>query len=142
MRTCLFVSMLVGSGPAIAATPDGLSVTDAWFVRTSTHAVNGFFKVKNDSETAVLITGWQSPACSRLTFNESGGISPGNHPAPLNQVTVPPKDALVFVPGGYHLICDGPNSAIEVGRTVPVTMSFRSGKTLTAQFAVRERHKS
>jgi copper(I)-binding protein len=52
-------------------------------------------------------------------------------------VDVAPGAKISFAPGGYHLMCMGAKPAIRPGAKVPVTLIFKSGEKLTADFDVR-----
>lgn len=56
---------------------------------------------------------------------------------PVESVTVAAHGALHFAPGGYHMMCMSPSDAMTVGATVPVTLKFADGETITAQFPVK-----
>ena len=130
--------LLTGSGAAPAGPPQGVTISDGYFVTAADHAAHGFFTVANTSDTAVLITGWQSPACSKLSFSEAGATPPAEDPSPLDKLTVPARQKMVFARGGYHLQCAGPAAAVQPGGTIPVTVSFLGGNTITASFQVRQ----
>ena len=54
---------------------------------------------------------------------------------PVKRLTVQPHGTVSFSPGGYHLMCMQPQMAI--GQSVPMTLKFSGGDTLTAQFPVK-----
>ena len=136
VRVIATLALLGASDAALADSPAGVSMTDGTFIRISDHAAHGFFAVSNTSDVAVLMTGWQSPACSKLSFREAGSSPPADSPSPLDMLTIPGKDKMVFARGGYHLQCADPAASVQPGGTVPVTVSFLGGKTLTATFQV------
>ncbi|WP_419728803.1 copper chaperone PCu(A)C [Lichenicola sp.] len=135
-RLLATLALLGGTAAAPAEPPKGVSISDGSFIRISDHAARGFFTVTNTSDTAVLITGWQSPACSTLSFRDASASSPADSLSPLDKLTIPAKDKMVFARGGYHLQCTNPAASVQPGGTVPVTVSFLSGRTLTATFQV------
>lgn len=120
--------------PATAA-PKGVTISNAWFARAPDSAFLGFFTIANSGEKPLLMTGWQSPACHHLSFEETNGEVSGSA---LDKMTVPGGTKMAFVRGGYHLMCDGPTGTLQPGGTIPVTISFRSGQTLTAPFEIRD----
>ena len=119
----------------VTASPQGLSISSGWFAVAPRTQVIGFFSIRNTSEQARLVTGWQSPGCHAMHLEEAGGEGRSGEGSGL---TVPPESRMAFVRGSYHLSCDGPNQMIRIGTTVPVTFSFRDGSTLTAPFEVRD----
>ena len=52
-------------------------------------------------------------------------------------VPVPAHGKVSFAPGGYHLMCMSPAAAMRPGQSVPVTLRFAGGESLTASFPVR-----
>jgi copper(I)-binding protein len=55
----------------------------------------------------------------------------------VKSLKVPAHGTLSFQPGGYHLMCMKPQSSMKIGASVPVTLKFADGKTLTASFPVK-----
>lgn len=111
--------------------PPGLALSDGRILLLPGSPALGFFTVTNRSDQAVLVTGWSSPACGTLQFEEAGATSGG-----VSRLTVPAGNRLSFAPGGYHLTCWQPTAALRPGVTVPVTLAF-GGASLTVPFAVR-----
>ncbi len=134
-RTILASLTLLLPLRAVAAAPQGLSISNGWFAVSPRTQVIGFFSIRNSSGQPQLVTGWQSPGCHAMHLEEASGEGRSSGSSGL---TVPPESRMAFVRGSYHLSCDGPNQAIRAGTTVPVTFSFRSGGTLTAPFEVRD----
>ncbi len=120
---------------AVAATPQGVSISNGWFAMAPRTQVIGFFSISNAGSQPQLVTGWQSPGCRALHLEEAGGEGRSGGSSGL---TVPARSRMAFVRGSYHLSCDGPNPAMRTGTTVPVTFSFRGGGTLTTPFEVRD----
>jgi len=123
--------------PATAAEP-AVTVQDAW-IRALPGSVpsGGYFTARNDGKSMETIVGAQSPACGMLMLHQSenkGGMSSMHEVA---GVDIAPGAILRFEPGSYHLMCMGAKPAIKPGASVPVTLIFKSGAKLTANFAVR-----
>lgn len=98
----------------------------------------GYFILHNDGKTPVILTGAQSPACGMLMLHLSennGGMSSMRH---VDSIDVAPGGALEFKQGSYHLMCMQPGPAIKPGATVPVTLTFKDGAKVTADFPVRD----
>ena len=55
----------------------------------------------------------------------------------VDSVPVPAHGEVKFEPGGYHLMCMSPTAEAARGRSVPVTLRFKDGGSLTASFPVR-----
>lgn len=112
----------------------GVSLSDAWFAKVSSRPLAGYFSVTNHGDQPLLMTGWSSPDCRTLRFAEAAS---GPTETPLNTMTVPAHDKMVFARGGYHLVCDGPPATLDTMKSIAVTIHFRSGRTLTMPFEIR-----
>jgi copper(I)-binding protein len=49
-------------------------------------------------------------------------------------VIIPPKGAVVFAPGGLHLMLTGVKTQISAGTRVPITLEFEKAGKVTATF--------
>lgn len=151
-RLCLSAiafAVLAGATPARAAdnAPDNAPtpiVDHGWFTSLPNNGPTlGFFTITNKGGDPRLMTGFSSPACKTLKLEEahSGSVGAGTGPG-LLRMTVAGKSRMAFVRGGYHLVCAPAGSALTIGKTVPVTISFLSGKPVTASFEIRPLPKS
>jgi copper(I)-binding protein len=125
---------IVGVAPALAA----VTVTDAWIrALPASSPSGGYFTLRNDGKNTETLVSAASPACGMLMLHLSenkGGMSAMRE---VTGVDVAPGATLRFEPGSYHLMCMGATPAIRPGAEVPVTLVFKSGEKLTANFAVR-----
>ncbi len=97
----------------------------------------GYFDLFNNSGTARELVGASSPACGTLMLHKStdqGGI---DRMVMAGSVPVPAHGRVSFAPGGYHMMCMTPTPELKVGNSVPVTLRFGDGGTLSASFPVR-----
>jgi periplasmic copper chaperone A len=130
------VMLLTGAGvlPAFA----GVKVSDAWIrALPASSPSGGYFTLHNDGKTTETLVGAASSACGMLMLHLSenkGGMSAMHE---VTGVDIAPGGTLRFEPGSYHLMCMGAKPAIHPGGEVPVTLTFKSGQTLTVNFAVR-----
>lgn len=120
-----------------AAEP-GITVENAWFrFILPSRPVGGYFTITNHSATSRTLVGAQSPACGMLMLHRSlrqGGM---DRMASVESVAVPAHGQLTFGPGGYHLMCLSPAKDMAPGSSVPVTLRFGDGGSITASFPVR-----
>jgi periplasmic copper chaperone A len=130
----VLASILLAS-PALAAE---VQVSDAWFRALPAKVpAGGYFTLHNSGASEIALTGAQTSACSMLMLHkstESGGMSSMEDVA---SVSVAPGATVKFAPGGYHLMCMDPSSAMKPGNTVPVIFKFSDSSSTTANFAVR-----
>jgi len=97
----------------------------------------GYFTMKNGTRADLVLVGAESPACGHLSLHKSeltGGIC-RMRDAP--EVDVPARGTLAFAPQSYHLMCEQARPVLKPGAVVPVTLIFKGGRQLTADFSVR-----
>ena len=125
------------AGAAEADEP-GLSIEKPW-IRMSipSRPAAGYFTLRNDSAETRALTGAQSPACGMLMLHRSVHEGGQERMIMVKDVPVPAHGAAIFSPGGYHLMCMSPTKAVTPGQSVPVTLKFDNGGTITASFPVR-----
>jgi copper(I)-binding protein len=130
-----FVFSLLAGGAAQAGS---VTVTDGWIRALPSKApAGGYFTLSNDSGRHMVLNGASSPVCGMLMLHKTDTAS---GMASMNDVTEIPIAVgahLSFAPGGYHLMCMDPTSAVEPGNKVPVTLIFLDGTKVTTEFAVR-----
>ncbi len=96
----------------------------------------GYFRVTNNSESTVTLTGVSSPAFNMGEMHESTMVD-GNHRMEKRpEVTVAAGGERVFRPGGYHLMMMGRQVDLSVGDTVQVIFEFSDGSTHEVPFDV------
>jgi hypothetical protein len=122
--------------PALAA--DQVKIEQPWmrFIIKARPAA-GYMTLRNDGDKAVTLIGATSPACGMLMLHKSKqekGIEKMQH---VTVVPVPPHGTVSFAPGDYHLMCMEPQAGMKVGASVPVTLKFKGGESVTAQFPVK-----
>jgi len=97
----------------------------------------GYMTLRNEGDKAVTLTGASSPACGMLMLHQSKEKKGVETMRDTASVPVPPHGTASFAPGGYHLMCMQPQANMKVGASVPVTLTFTNGQTVTAQFPVK-----
>jgi hypothetical protein len=123
---------------ATMAAENGVTVHDAWMrIVVPSRPAAGYFTLRNNSDTAKSLAAASSPACKELMLHESLHKGGQEQMAMAAEVAVPPHGSVSFAPGDYHLMCMQPASSMRPGTTVPVTLRFHDGGTLTQNFAVR-----
>ncbi len=140
-RTLLQLGLVVAalSGPLGArAGEGGLALSHPWFrlVMPSLPAA-GYFTLSNSGATAQSLVGASSPGCGMLMLHRSVNQGGQERMVMVQSVAVPPHGKVRFAPGGYHMMCASPKAALRPGRSVPVTLRFADGASLTASFPVR-----
>ena len=135
LPACLVLAGVVAWGtPARAKPVPGVTLSEGQLLLVPGSPALGFFTVTNTTDTALLVTRWSTPACGMLQLEEAGASSGG-----VARLTIPARGQLAFAPGGYHLTCWQPTPALQAGATVPVSVAFQTGLTVTAPFEIRLR---
>lgn len=97
----------------------------------------GYFTLKNDTDQAKVLTGASSPACGMVMLHKSMTKEGSSEMADVGSVTVAPHNSVTFSPGGYHLMCMSPAADMGKRKSVPMTLSFKDGSSVSADFPVR-----
>lgn len=124
------------AGPAVAAAP-ALTITHPW-IRFLTPRIPaaGYFTLYNGSSQPAELTGAASPGCGQLMLHQSI-ISGGTAQMKMvMSILVPAHGSVVFNPGGYHLMCMQPSEDVRPGKSIPVSLKFQDGETVSATFPV------
>ncbi|MBS0274447.1 MAG: copper chaperone PCu(A)C [Proteobacteria bacterium] len=128
------VALLV-SAPAQAAT---VTVKDAWFRSLPARLpAGGYFTLHNGGDKAITLTGAESSACGMLMLHKTESANGAGMMVDVSTVAIPARSNLKFAPGGYHLMCMDPASAMKPGRTVSVTFNFSDGTKTHVPFQVK-----
>jgi copper(I)-binding protein len=97
----------------------------------------GYFTLRNDSSAERKLVGASSPGCGMTMLHRSKTENGIDKMMPVKAVAVPAHGSIRFAAGGLHIMCMQPNTAVKPGKSVPVTLTFGDGSTLTAAFTVR-----
>ena len=131
----IVIVALVAAPVAFAA---DVSISNGWFrALPSGLPAGGYFSLHNAGATPVNLVAAKSTACGALMLHQSiteGGM---NRMREVNIVAVPAGGKVEFAPGGYHLMCMSPTSAMAPGGHVKVTFVFADNTRLDADFAVK-----
>lgn len=116
-----------------------LTVSEAW-IRALPPSVpsGGYFILRNSGGKPAVLTGAQSPACGMLMLHKSENHGGMGMMMDMDAVEVPAGGTVRFAPGGQHLMCMQAGPAIKPGSIVPVTLRFKDGSKLAANFQVRD----
>jgi len=137
MRTVLLAGILA-AGMAAPAWAGGVTVQDGWMRMTMpSHPAAGYFVLHNDTDAALKLTGAESPGCGDLMLHRSVSEGGQEKMEMVMEVPVPAHGSVAFAPGGYHLMCMEPTTAMKQGGSVPVTLRFGDGSQVQATFAVK-----
>lgn len=97
----------------------------------------GYLTIHNPAEEAVVLEGAESPLFDRIEIHRTG-MKGGMASMERQQgVTIPARGQVKFAPGGLHLMLMGPKKPLVAGSTATITLRFKGGHALPAQFIVR-----
>jgi periplasmic copper chaperone A len=135
--TTTLCSLLIGATAAHAVASD-VSVANGWLrLIVPDRPAAGYFDLDNSTDTAIKLIGASSPGCGQLMLHQSRNVNGVETMAPVQSVEVPAHKSVSFTPGGYHLMCMSPTAKLSPGSSVPITLKFANGRTISADFAVR-----
>ena len=140
-----------GSDPA----PSTFAVADAWSRPTPANATNGvvYLTLTTDVDDVLVsatvptsIAGSAEVHTSMLSAEPGkphhggggGGDGGSGEPSPVETFPLTPGAALVFEPGGNHVMLIDLAAPLVDGQRFPLTLSFSSGRTLVADVLVAE----
>ena len=130
----ILLAVLLGA-PALAA-PKGVSIEKPWIrLIIKARPAAGYFTLHNNGDKPVTLTGASSSACGMAMLHQSKEVNGVEKMLPVKSVTVKPHGTLKFQPGSYHVMCMKPKMAL--GQSVPMTLKFADGDSITAQFPVK-----
>jgi copper(I)-binding protein len=136
LATALFAA---GAAGAAGAAEDGVAVQGGWMrIIIPQRPAAGYFTLQNTTTAGKFLVGARSPACGDLMMHQSVSQGGQERMVMVMRAKLPAHGTLTFAPGGYHLMCMQPNAAaLKPGGSVPVTLVFADGGTISAAFAVR-----
>ena len=130
-------AVLAGATGASAA-EQGVTLKNPWMrMVIPSRPAAGFFTLSNSSDHVDQIIGAFSPACGTLMLHQSISQGGTDQMVMTKSVPVPAHGSVGFAPGGYHLMCTSLAPDVKVGGSIPVTLEFGDGGTLSADFLVR-----
>lgn len=135
-RTLASIAVLLVAGSAWA---DGaLQVSGAWIRHMPAGIPSaGYFTLKNGGQDTRYLVGAECAAFGNTMLHrsvETNGVSRMLH---VDEVKVAAGGEIKFAPGGYHVMFMMPKETLKIGERVPVTLKFKNGQQITADFTVR-----
>ena len=97
----------------------------------------GYMVIKNTGKAPVVLTGASTPLATKVTIHQTSMAGGVMRMAPLKAgLTLAPGATATLAPGGYHLMLEGLKKPLELGQSVPLTLTFADGKVLDVKLAV------
>ena len=136
--TLLALSISLTAGLPAAAAESGLELSGAYMQTTITsRPAAGYFTLKNNGDADRVLVGASSPGCGSVMLHKTESVNGMETMLPVDSVPVPIHQSITFAPGAFHLMCMSPSESMKPGGSVPVTLTFEGGVSLTSDFPVR-----
>ena len=111
------------------------SATIDWPANPSVAAVR--MVVHNGTDTADSLIGVGSPIAASTSIHRSQTDSQGRSTmAPVTKLALPARSSVTFEPNGLHVMLTGITKDIQVGDTVPLTLTFEHARPITVSAKV------
>lgn len=130
---------VAAAAPAMAA-PSGVSVDNPWIRATPPGAITaaGYMVLNNRGPAPDRLLGGSSPVARNVTIHQTVVSKDVSRMSATPSLPIGPGRAVVFKPGGYHLMLVGLKGPLTVGQTAPVTLNFEKAGPVTVRFTVRQ----
>ncbi len=117
----------------------GCSVDNAWIREAPPVArtLAGFMTIRNPADTGQLLLGAESGVFEKIEMHRTVMEDGLAKMVRQETVEVPANGRVEFAPGGLHLMLINPGQRLKAGDTVRVTLKFKGGKRIPAEFTVR-----
>jgi periplasmic copper chaperone A len=134
----LVISGILSAGVPTAADEHGLEVSGAYMQTTiPSRPAAGYLTLKNNGDVDRVLVEASSPGCESIMMHKSELVDGMAKMLMADSIPVPAHQSVTFAPGGFHLMCLSPAESMKPGISVPVTLTFEGGISLTSNFAVR-----
>ena len=132
------MACVVVAGAAALAAESGLVISDPWVrIVVPSRPAAGYFTLSNKTAKSEELVGASSPACKTVMLHQSVNQNGVEKMLMVMSVPVPAGGQIKFAPGGYHLMCMMPSRDVTPGHSIPITLRFKDGGTVGADFPVR-----
>jgi copper(I)-binding protein len=91
----------------------------------------GYFTLDNLTGKTLDLTGASSPDFAMVEIHKSVQKDGVESMQPVDKISLPPHQGVVFQPGGYHLMLMQPHKRLSSGDTITLILNFSDGSTLT-----------
>ncbi|MDR5738521.1 copper chaperone PCu(A)C [Caballeronia sp. LZ016] len=98
---------------------------------------SGYFVVANNGDKPATLSAADTPAFGMTMMHKSENKGGTATMSAVETVDVPAHGTLAFAPKGYHLMLEEPGKAVQVGATIPLTLTFADKSTVKVDCAVK-----
>jgi copper(I)-binding protein len=134
MKTALTTLLALAVAGAAQAAPQ---VQAAWSRPAAQGTTaGGYMTLANAGPKADALVAVESPLAKAVQIHQSMMHGAMATMQALSAVPVPARSRVTFAPGGYHLMFLSVTRPLNVGDTLPATLTFASGAKVKASFVV------
>jgi len=135
------LAVAAASASAHEITAGALTIIHPHVIETTPTAMSGagYMVISNDGESDDYLIGVEAdyPRVTMHTTQMNGDTAMMVH---VDRLTIPAGDAVVFEPGGLHVMFMGLNGRpFTLGQTIPATLVFEHQGRVDIRFMVQER---
>lgn len=136
-RFLLAPMLALMSTTALAA--NGVTAEGAWIRQAppGMKMLAGYLIIHNNGATPRAVVAAGSPAFGHIELHRSVIRNGVAEMIPQQRITITPHGTLRFAPGGYHLMLMQPKRTFSLGETIPLTLRFANGQTITVKAVVK-----
>lgn len=126
------------SGPAFSQAKGDVQIEKPWARATVPGASvgGGYLVIRNKGATLDRLVAATTPGSARVEIHEMAMEKDVMRMREVKGVDVPPKGAIEFKPGGYHLMFMELKAPLKQGGKLPVTLRFEKAGEIKADFAI------
>ncbi|MDP2751108.1 MAG: copper chaperone PCu(A)C [Rhodocyclaceae bacterium] len=135
----LLTALLIAGNVFAAGSADSVTITDPWIRQSPAvaQAAGAFMIIKNTGAKEVKITKADNPA-SKVTelhnhFNEGGVMKMRAIPS----LDIKAGGEAILKPGSLHVMLIGLKAPLEVGKVIPITLTFDDGSNKIIEATVK-----
>jgi periplasmic copper chaperone A len=134
----LAVACLAWNAQAAQTQAAGVQVEQCW-VRAMPASIPsaGYFTLRNNGDQPAALTDVATPAFGMAMMHRSESNGSMSTMQMVSSVPVPAHGSVSFAPSGYHVMLEQPAKQLQIGATLPLTLSFADGSSVSANCAIK-----
>ncbi len=131
-RGYFLLALALVAAPSLAADGPSVRAAKVW-VRPAPPGVTvlaGYLTLENLTDAPLKLTGATSPDFAAVEMHQTVEKDGVASMQPVDDVTIPARGKVEFVPGGYHLMLMQPKKDLGIGSMVTLRLAFSDGSEL------------
>ena len=98
----------------------------------------GYLTLTNTGAKPIELESAASPSYGDVSIHRSIKQGTTEEMVPVKEITLEPHRTLAFESTGYHFMLTKPAPSADTSATIPITLRFADGSSMTVTFAVRK----